>query len=203
MLLLAVVLAAPMLSHGADVRPLGIDHKVDAGDATGIYARNIQQGLQVGVPLTVVGIALWEGADTRLGKTAWQATDSLVLGVITSESMKRIFSRARPTQTDSPNDWFKGAGHRSFPSGEVMEMTTAVTPFILEYADEHPAVYGLALIPMYDAVARVRSQAHWQSDVLASMLIGGGIGYYAHSRQVPISVKLLPHGVTIGWKTNF
>ena len=88
-------------------------------------------------------------------------------------------------------------------SGEVMEITTAVTPFILEYGAEHPAVYALELLPLYDAIARVKVRAHWQTDVLASFLIGTGIGYYAHTRSSSITVGVLPRGVTIGWKKSF
>jgi len=38
----------------------------------------------------------------------------------------------------------------------------------------HPAVYELN--PIYDAVARLTSQAHSQIDVLATLAIGTGIG---------------------------
>ena len=183
--------------------PLGIDHPVDRGDDTGIFSRRNQFALQDATALFVVAAALWEGDDTRFGHTAWQATDSIVLGVVTSSVMKLAFSRARPSQSDSPNQWFQGSGHNSFPSGEVMEVTTAVTPFILEYGAEHPAVWGLAVLPVYDAFARVRSRAHWQTDVLASLAIGAGIGYYAHSRPGSISVGVLPRGVTVGWKKSF
>lgn len=60
---------------------------------------------------------------------------------------------------------------------------------MLEYGPSHPAVYALELLPLYDAAARVKSHAHWQPDVLASLVIGTGIGWYAHGRQLPISVK--------------
>ena len=133
----------------------------------------------------------------------WRAVDSLVIGTITSEGMKRVFGRTRPSETNDPNQWFKGSGHRSFPSGEVMEITTAVTPFVLEYGRDHPAVYALELLPVYDAIARVKVRAHWQADVLASMLIGTGIGYYARERSSAISVGILPRGVTIGWSKRF
>ena len=121
----------------------------------------------------------------------------------TAAGLKLAFSRARPTQTDDPNRWFQGHGHNSFPSGEVMEITTAVTPFILEYGGDYPAVYALELLPLYDAVARVKVRAHWQSDVLASFLIGTAIGAYTHSRVSSLSVGVLPRGVTIGWKKSF
>jgi membrane-associated phospholipid phosphatase len=190
-------------SASADGGPLGIDHPVDRGDDTGIFSRRKQIVLQDATALLVVGAALWEGDDTRFGHTAWQATDSLAIGVVTSSAMKLAFGRARPSQSDSPNQWFQGKGHNSFPSGEVMEITTAVTPFILEYGSEHPAVWGLAVLPVYDAFARVRSRAHWQTDVLASLTIGSAIGYYAHSRQASLSVSVLPRGVSVGWKKAF
>jgi len=56
---------------------------------------------------------------------------------------------------------------------------------------------------VYDGVARMKSRAHWQTDVLASFAIGSAIGYYAHSRTSSLSVGLLPHGVTVGWKKSF
>lgn len=180
----------------------GIDHVVDAG-ATGIYQRKYQLALQDVTPLLVLGTALWEGDDSRLGHTAWQATDSLLLGEASSGLLKIAFTRARPAQTTDPGRWFQGAGHYSFPSGEVMEITSAVTPFVLEYGAEHPAVWALELLPVYDGIARVRSKAHWQSDVLASFAIGSAIGWYAHSRPTSFTVGVLPRGITIGWKKSF
>jgi membrane-associated phospholipid phosphatase len=199
----AIAIACAPLAALAGGGPLGIDHPVDRGDDTGIFSRRAQLALQDGTALVVIASALWQGDDTRLGHSAWQATDAIVLGVVTSSAMKLAFSRARPSQSDSPNQWFQGSGHNSFPSGEVMEITTAVTPFILEYGAEHPAVWGLAVLPVYDATARVRARAHWQSDVLASLAVGSAIGYYAHSRPSSISVGLLPRGVTVGWRKSF
>jgi len=84
-----------------------------------------------------------------------------------------------------------------------MEITTAVTPYVLEYGAERPAVWALELLPIYDSMARVKSRAHWPSDVLASFAIGTGIGWYMHSRQSSLSVGFLPHGRTVGWKKAF
>src|SRR5450432_2787528 len=173
--------------------PLGIDHRLNFDDS-GIWKRRNQLILQDVTPLVILAGALWDGDDTRFGHASWQSIDSMLIG--TAAGMKLAFSRSRPTQTDDPNQWFKGGGHNSFPSGEVMEITTAVTPFILEYGADHPAVYALELLPIYDAVARVKLRAHWQSDVLASFLIGTGIGVYAHSGSSSLSVGVLPHGVT-------
>jgi len=165
-------------SAAAGGGPLGIDSTV-GGNASGIFSRSNQILLQDLTPLVVVGGALWEGDGTRYGHTSWQSVDSLAAGAVTAAGMKLIFSRSRPSQTSDPNQWFKGRGHNSFPSGEVMEITTAVTPYVLEYGTDHPAVWALELLPIYDSIARVKSHAHWQSDVLASFAIGTGIGRQA------------------------
>ena len=117
--------------------------------------------------------------------------------------MKHIFTRARPDQGGDPNQWFQGSGHYSFPSGEVTAVTAIVTPFMFEYGRDHPAVYALALLPAYDAIARVKSQAHWQTDVLASVALGTLTGYYAHSRDSPLILGVLPGGFTVGIHKRF
>ncbi len=201
----AAVVAAQLLAVAtaqAGGGPFGIDHRINY-DNSGIWKRRNQIVLQDATALVVVAGALWEGSDTRLGATFWQSLDSVVLGAVTSEGMKYAFSRTRPAQTDNPNRWFQGHGNKSFPSGEVMEVTTAITPFVLEYGREYPAVWALELLPLYDAVARVKLRAHWQSDVLASFAIGTVIGAYAHSRASSLTVGVLPRGVTVGWKKSF
>lgn len=100
------------------------------------WVRVSQHDHRPGCAHRVVG-ALWEGDGTRLGHTYWQSADSVVLGAITAQGMKYAFSGSRPTQTDDPNRWFRGKGNQSFPSGKVTEITTAITPFVLEYGREY------------------------------------------------------------------
>ena len=181
--------------------PLGIDHKLHFDDS-GIWRRSNQKalaGILVGGEL--LG-ALWEGSDTRLGRTFYQAIDASAIGGVSSEVLKHSFRRLRPTQTDDPNQWFEHGG-RSFPSGEVTLAAAVVTPFVLEYGHDHPAVYALELIPLYDGAARMKVHAHWQSDVLAGWALGTLAGYYAHSRSQSLTVGVLPRGITVGWKSRF
>jgi len=200
---LGLVLAATLTPHAlAADGPIGIDHRV-AYDDHGLWKRRNQLILQDATALIVVAGALWEGDDNRLGHTYWQSLDSVLLGSASAAVLKLAFSRSRPTQTDNPNEWFKGHGHNSFPSGEVAEIASAVTPFVLEYGAEHPAVYALELLPVYDAVARVKVRAHWQSDVLASFALGTAMGWYAHSRDHSLTVGVLPRGVSVGWHQRF
>ena len=201
----AACLCGLTIPHAAQAGgPLGIDHPV-AYDDSGIWNRNVQKGVAAGVALTTIGGAVFVDSDTRLGRTFDQSFDAMVLTAGTTTAMKLVFSRKRPSQTDNPNDFFRGGGAQSFPSGEVAEMASVVTPFILEYRQDHPAVYALALLPAYDAVARVKTHGHWQSDVLAGAAVGVAFGVYAHHRKRPIFLGFTPDGsgVMIGYAKAF
>ncbi|MGO4222243.1 phosphatase PAP2 family protein [Lysobacter sp. TAF61] len=189
MILAVVLVPAPALAGG----PLLIDHMVTYDDS-GIWDRKYQQALAVGAAVTVVGGAFFVDSDSRMGRTFDQTMDSIVLTAVTTTAMKYVFSRERPRENSDPGDFFDGAPHQSFPSGEVAEISAVVTPFIIEYHHDHPSVYLLALLPAYDAVARVKVHAHWQSDVLVGAAVGVGFGFYAHGRQTPLIMGLLPDG---------
>jgi undecaprenyl-diphosphatase len=182
--------------------PLGVDHLVDYQNS-GIWKRSNQTALLDALIGGEIAGALWEGGETRLGKTFWQSIDSSAIGAVSSEALKHIFTRSRPDQSSDPNLWFQGSHHYSFPSGEVTAVTSIVTPFVLEYAHDYPAVYALELLPLYDGIARVKIHAHWQSDALAGFALGTGAAYFAHTRDSPIILSALPHGFVIGLRSKF
>jgi undecaprenyl-diphosphatase len=197
-ILLAVTAASAMAAGG----PLGIDHRLGY-DNSGVWKRSNQTALlELMVGAELAG-GLWEGGQTRLGRTFWQSIDASAIAGLSSQVLKRTFTRARPSQTDNPDLWFQGGSHYSFPSGEVTAVSAIVTPFVLEYRHDEPAVYALELLPIYDAVARVKVRGHWQSDVLASLALGTAIGYYAHSRKSPLILSVLPHGFFIGLRAHW
>lgn len=192
-----IVLAAPGF-----VLADGIDHHVTF-DHSSLYKHSTLDAVEGLTFVTVLGGALWEGGQSRMGKTDWQTLDSMALGAVGSTALKYTFTRARPTQTDSPNKWFEGKGHYSFPSGEVTFSSAAVTPFVLEYGHDNPWVYALELLPAYTAVARVKTQAHWQTDVIAGWALGFGTGWLAHQQDNPWILRAMPGSVQVGFKTKF
>ena len=179
-----------------------IDHMLSL-DESGIWARRNQLAVQNLSALAVVGGAAWEGNDTRLGKSFWKAADSMIVADGAAGLAKMVFRRQRPADGNDPDAWFKTSKDKSFPSGEVTHIAAIVTPFIVEYGNEHPAVWGLAALPGYVGIARMKSQAHWQTDVLASMALGGGVGYYMQMHESAWSAAVLPRGMTIGMKRAF
>lgn len=202
---LALTVLVSMLSAQSALAaggPLGIDHRLHY-DNSGIWKRSYQKDLIYVMAAGIGGTALWEGGNNRLGKTSWQAIDSTAMAAVSAQLMKFAFTRARPSQTNDPNKWFQGGSHYSFPSGEVTAVTAMVTPYILEYRHTDPWVYGLEILPAYDAVARMKVHGHWQTDVLAGFLLGTAMGYVAHSFNSPISLSILPGGFSVGLHERF
>ncbi len=182
--------------------PLGIDHRWNYDDS-GIWSRSVQNDLVYGLIAVEALGALYEGGDSRLGKTFWTSIDASAAGALSSLALKEVFTRVRPSETDNPNQWFKGHGNQSFPSGEVTLVTSVITPFVLEYGHDHPLVYALELLPAYDAIARMKSRGHWQTDVLAGFALGTAVGVLAHSRDHPFLLSVLPDGFAVGFKKRF
>lgn len=180
----------------------GFDHELPL-DQSGIWARSYQTGLENGVIALEVAGSLWFGNDNELGHTFWQTVDASVISGVGAQVLKHGFSRARPYQGNDPNAWFQGGGHESFPSGEVTLQASFVTPFIANYAKQNPWIWSLELLPLYDAVARLKSQAHWQTDVIAGWALGTGVGYWSSTRATPISVQILPRGLSVGFSKRF
>lgn len=196
---LLLAFPAPALAGG----PLLIDHVVQYDDS-GIWNRKYQQDLAVLAAVTTIGGALFLDNDTRMGRTFDQSLDAMLFTAGTTTVMKYAFSRERPVQNSDPNDFFDGKGYGSFPSGEVAEISAVVTPFIAEYGHDYPAVYALALLPAYDAIARVKVHGHWQSDVVVGAAVGVGFGLYAHHRKTPFFMGVLPGGGALfGYRKAF
>jgi len=178
------------------------DHKVTL-DTSGIWNPDVYRSLMLALTVGQVGVALYEGDSSRLGDTAWRGIDSEIIGAVSSEVLKRAFTRERPSQTNDPCLFFQGDSYQSFPSGEATEAAALVTPWILEYGHDYPAVYALTLIPLYVGAARVKNQAHWQTDVLAGWALGAASGWYSWQRDTPLLVQIMPHGIYVGLKKSF
>src|SRR5215468_8110022 len=77
--LAALVFAAslPVAAHSCFWSQIG-DHQVSY-DASGVWNPNSYRGMIIGLTIAQVGGALWEGSETRFGKTMWQGIDSEII----------------------------------------------------------------------------------------------------------------------------
>jgi hypothetical protein len=176
-----------------------IDHRV-AKDTGGIYS--LQDAVPVSLGLLAAGCAIWEGTEDRLGKTCWESAESGLGAGIAAEGFQLITGRRPPSATSDPNHWFAG-GKGSFPSTHVSVTTAVVTPFIYEYVHDEPYIAALAVLPLYEMVARVKAQQHWQTDVLAGAALGFAVGSYEAHRKNPLVFSLLPGGAYVGFQHSF
>ena len=82
-----------------DVRPPAASITSSTITNSGIWKRSNQTALLDLLIGGEIAGALWEGGDTRLGKTFWQSIDSSAIGAVSSEALKHIFTRSRPDQS--------------------------------------------------------------------------------------------------------
>lgn len=199
---LTAFLAAMRIHEGTSHGPFGIDYRLSKQDNNGIMSRSNQLGLEYGTVAFEAAGALFFGNHKGIGHVFWQAADASVFAGFAADAMKIAFARARPFQNKGPNRFFNG-GSRSFPSGEVTLQASFVTPFILHYRHRYPWIWAAELLPVYDAYGRLKSQGHWQSDVLAGWILGTAFGYWASRRKIPLLVEVLPHAVSVGFYKEF
>ena len=184
--------------------PIGIDHRVTR-DVDGPWSQNAQQAAFKGLLVLPWAVALFEGTETRIGRTAWRSAEAATGALAVAAVGKRAFSRKRPDQTEPPDPdaWFQGSPYDSFPSGHVTLAAAVVTPIIVEYAQDQPWTWGLVAVPAWLGVARVRNQAHWQTDVLAGALLGAGMGWATTRLDSPRVVRFLGDGGFVGLRYRF
>ncbi len=195
-------LTAMRIHEGSSHGPFGIDYRLKAQDKNGFFSRSNQLGLEFGTVAFEAAGALFLGNHKGLGHVFWQSADASVFAGFAADALKYTFRRARPFQSKGPNAFFQGTD-QSFPSGEVTLQASFVTPFILHYRHRYPWIWAAELLPVYDAYGRMKSQGHWQSDVIAGWLLGTAFGYWASQRKVPLLVEILPHGVSVGFYKRF
>jgi undecaprenyl-diphosphatase len=182
--------------------PLGIDHRL-AYDDSGIWKRSYQLDLEyTSIALPVIGSFLL-GDQSPVGNTFSRSMDAIAFSAVAAQASKYVFERKRPSQGNDPDSFFAGSGYQSFPSGEVTLVSAAITPFVLRYGTEYPEVYALELLSVYDGIARMKVQAHWQTDVIAGWVLGTGFGYWSMHTEHPLIIEWIPGGWKIGWATRF
>jgi len=151
--------------------------------------------------IAMLSFAMYEGSESRIGKTTWQSLDAGLMSQTITEAIKRGTGRLRPRNSNNPHEWLQGG--MSFVSGHASGMTALVTPFILEYKDDYPWVHLLWGLPLYVMEGRIKSQAHWQSDVIGGAIVGFLSGYWAHKRKTPLLLYFNNGNTFIGLKYKF
>ena len=149
------------------------------------------------------------GEAFREPKAKAVALDGLSASIIASwlivEPMKYAVGRSRPNQNQGAYSFEPFSGSDSFPSGHATR-AFAVATVIAEHYDAlwvKLTSYGLASMVGY---ARLNSNVHWASDVMAGAAIGTFVGHVVvrfnqHHRRLSLIPILSPHaqGAQLSW----
>lgn len=137
----------------------------------------------VGVPLVLAEGLVFR--DRRSLVAAGELTAGLGLSEGITQIVKRSFGRRRPSESDSPYDFFKGG--TSFYSGHTISIFTFATILAKSYPRQNLKVIGIdrpfPLIPVLSyslavsvGLERLYDNKHWASDVYAGALAGYAVG---------------------------
>lgn len=117
---------------------------------------------------------------------AVMAVSALASAGIMAQGMKYLTGRGRPNMADAGD--FTGPntakGYSSFPSGHTAAAFAVATVMANRHPDQKWLYYGLASAV---GIARIRSSAHFPSDVL----IGAAVGMYAGNRALEGGPRML------------
>jgi len=124
--------------------------------------------------------------DNRARQIALGGTQAFVMAAVSSQVLKHIFHRHRPSQDSPPNPYlwegpFKGWDYTAFPSGHTTAAFAIASMMSKVYKDKiwvGILSYGLATGV---GLSRVYDNVHWPSDVLIGAALGYAIGQSVYS----------------------
>jgi len=143
-----------------------------------------------------VGGEIWK--DSRATSVALDGLSaSIIASGLVDLPLKYTIGRSRPRQDQGAYHFAPFSGNDSFPSGHATQ-AFAVASVIAEHYDSlwiKLVSYGMASGVGY---ARLNSNAHWASDVLAGAAIGTTVGHIVvrfnqHHRKVSVMPIVGPH----------
>jgi membrane-associated phospholipid phosphatase len=126
--------------------------------------------------VAAAGLALWPG---RWRAGARDAAVAVVVASVLAQVIGRVLVRRRPAASDLPA--YEALSHKptspSFPSAHAAVAAAFTTALI-----RRRGVAGLATVPLAAVVAysRVRTRAHWPSDVAVGVGQGVAVGEVVH-----------------------
>lgn len=121
------------------------------------------------------------GDQYRFQDAAFTSLEALVFANLMTDALKSIVGRSRPFQERGAMHFRPLSGNTSFPSGHATTIFAAITPWVLYYP--RPATYVLMGVGFGTAFARLATNQHWFTDVLAGGAIGITTGYWLTRRH--------------------
>ncbi|HVW69132.1 MAG TPA: phosphatase PAP2 family protein [Steroidobacteraceae bacterium] len=121
-------------------------------------------------------------------REAWEMVEAGGLATVTSYALKFAAGRERPDQTSDPNKWGKGGS--SFPSTHAAAAVAIGAVLAESGNDEYRWIrraLGYGAVAGFTAFERLKHNAHWLSDDVAGVAIGGATAHFILERNKPRS----------------
>ncbi len=117
----------------------------------------------------------------RARQIALGGTQAFVMAAISSQVIKHLFHRHRPSQNTPPNPYlwegpYKGWDYTSFPSGHTTAAFAIASLMQKVYKDKPWVGFLSYSIATGVGLSRVYDNVHWPSDVLIGAALGYAIG---------------------------
>lgn len=147
--------------------------------------------------------------NNKARQVALGGTQAFVMAAVSSQLLKHIFHRHRPSQNNPPNPYlwegpFRGWDYTAFPSGHTTAAFAIASMMSKIYKDKlwvGILSYGLATGV---GLSRIYDNVHWPSDVLIGAALGYAIGqtvYNIMSNDSKISMGVSDTGgIAISYK---
>ena len=141
--------------------------------------------------LASTGGAFFLGAEDRFGKSFRHRQGTASAAEETKHTTHLASIRWRALETGNVD-------HHP-PNRQTSDTAALVTPFILSYKDNYPAVWLLASLPAYEMATQMKGSTQRPKDVLTGAVLGGMKGYYEHKDGSWV-FRLRPRGVFVGYR---
>jgi membrane-associated phospholipid phosphatase len=160
-----------VVAQNLDINTL---EKINGIEATRGFSRvvsNTSSYFEVGIPLTIAGVALIEGDDALLKKGIYIGA-SFGVNLAATYAIKQIVRRPRP-RANYPDRivWYEDMTTNSFPSGHTSAAFNTATSLTLSFPKWYVAAPSF-LWASSVGYSRMNLGVHYPSDVLCGAVLG-------------------------------
>ena len=204
---------------GGAVALTGIAHNYDSQVRTHFVGDTNPQTINAhdagdAAPTIAVLLATWGYAGFTHSvdgkQEAWSMQEAAGLSTIAVYALKYAFRREGPGDTNNENQWFKSGGN-SFPSAHTAAAFAVGTVLAESGNDDYRWVrrvlgYGLGVGTGF---LRLKHNAHWLSDTVASAALGGATAHFSMLRNeredgdTGLGIAPMDKGVMLTYRVTF
>jgi len=151
------------------------DHRIETLNHFFIFTTNIATVTTYAASIVLLLYSIFK-KQFLLQRKSWLVFISLITTSTIVDSLKHVINRTRPFITDPSIHNLVNVSTSSFPSGHTAEVFVLATAITLLFQQQKWYILVAWIWAFLIGYSRLVLGVHYPSDVLASMMIGAGIG---------------------------